>query len=95
MSAVPSFYSRQVSLESHVSLVEEIVWLLVGKIVLPNTTEQGLPFGRHRLNYLVRQIHLMVLYLACIVTVQNGYSVMLVRVPGHTDVCSIFSKNNY
>ena len=43
------------SLESHVSLVEEIVWLLGGKIVLPNTMEQGLPFGRHRLNYLVRQ----------------------------------------
>ena len=95
MSAISSFYSRQESLESHVSLVEEIVWLLVGKIVLPNTTEQGLPFGRHCLNYLVRQIHLMVLHQACIVTVQNSYSVALVRVSGHTGVCRIFSKNDY
>ena len=83
------------SLESHVSLVEEIVWFLVGKIVLPNTMEQGLPLGRHRLNYLVRQIHLMVLYQANIVTVQNGYSVVLVRVTGHTGVCSIVSENDY
>ena len=30
-------------LRGPVSLVEEIVWLLVGKIVLPNTMEQDLP----------------------------------------------------
>lgn len=37
----------------------------------------------------------MVLYQANIVTVQNGYSVVLVRVTGHTGVCSIFSENDY